>query len=286
MFAQANQGSPPMSKIRILTLVIGALALIAIFVTLVVALAAVLARFADGLGQTWFIAFKLHWVIAIFALFRLAGRGALPIRWRIVGSAVIDAPVERIWALVLPRPGQPYYSNSVVRISAPGNDPNRVTLHYDDALAEPGESAGPALAAVIEAQEPGKRLVLRYENAEILPLLGQDLVASETLIEPVPGDGYKVTFIEHMRAFRLASMLVFLHLNPCQDATLRLKALCEGREDGSWMGTTIDAIRENPDAAAAGGNREFVIAAAIVAVGVIGGLIAFTPALFRFISGL
>ncbi|MEZ5722367.1 MAG: hypothetical protein R3D59_12520 [Paracoccaceae bacterium] len=275
-----------MSMKRILTLAAGSLALIVGFVALVVVVAAALARLATTLGADWFVGIHLHWALALIVLLRLAFRGALPIRWRIVGSAVIDAPRERIWALIVPRPGQPYYSNSVVRIEPVGDDPNRVVLRFDAALADPGETEGPGLDTVIAEQDTGKRLVLRYLNAETLPLMGQDLVASEILIEPAGAGGLTVTFIEHMRAFRLGSVLVFLHLNPCDDAAARLKALCEGSDDASWMGTTMDAIRDDPDATVAGGTREFFVAAAIVAVAAIGGVIVFTPMLFRVISGL
>ena len=81
-----------MSMKRILTLAAGSLALIVGFVALVVVVAGALARLATTLGADWFVGIHLHWALALIVLLRLAFRGALPIRWRIVGSAVIDAP--------------------------------------------------------------------------------------------------------------------------------------------------------------------------------------------------
>ncbi len=254
-----------MSTRRILTLVLRTLALIAGFIVVIVALTLVFDRVARASGMTWLDNLSPTWFVVLLFLLVPSRYRALPIRWRIVGSAVIAAPIEQIWPRLVPRPGNPYHESTITRIEAAPGAPDRLFLHFDKELADPGQADPPVLETVIVQETYGKRVLLRHQNAETMPLLGRDLVMSETLVEPVEGGKHRVTFIEHMRAFRLSSLLVFLHLNPCQDGAERLKALCEGTPDTSWMGTTMTELRQGPAGGTSTGTRELVVAGIIVA---------------------
>ena len=152
--------------------------------------------------------------------------------YEIRGSVLIDAPAERIWRLLRPTPGQPYFLNTVSEIRAVDGAPARVDMLFHPTAAA---SRLPPLQCVIEAEERLVHLRLGYLNREAFPLWSRDLVASEYTMRRDKGQ-WRVTHVERLDKLRVTTVLALLFINPCHDGICRLKALSEGTPDPSLLG--------------------------------------------------
>lgn len=200
----------------------------------VVMATAALDTFAEMTGIAWLSEASLIWVLILCLVLMPAKFRALPISFTRRGSIEINAPLSDVWPRVQPRPGNPYHGQIFTRIENVPDRSDEVLLHVDDRF-----SAGDAPLALhvrLTEEIPEHKISMTYLNADKLPLFSSDVSLSETFLEPA-GDGRsRVTFVEHLDRFRPSSILLFVHLNPAQDAAIRLKAMCEGKEDKSWMG--------------------------------------------------
>lgn len=211
------------------------LALIAL-VVVVIAVAAALERVAAITGIGW-LAGGNPILILVAALIVIPARYRyLPIPFKVSGTAEIKASPAEIWPRVLPRPGNPYHGPTIAGIEALPGAEDEVYFRLDDRLAD-DRFAG--FRARILDEIPERKVVLTYPDAHELPFFAQDVVRSETCIEPLGRGWSRVTFTEYLRGLRVSTLLIFFHLNPARDAARRLKALCEGSDDPSWMGRTV-----------------------------------------------
>lgn len=92
---------------------------------------------------------------------------------------------------------------------------------------------------------------MSYLNIDAYPLWAGDLVRSEYFLERVEGKT-RETLIETLDKLRLSTVLSLFVLNPCRDAMKRVKALCEGTPDESWM-TWMQAQVDDHESSGAGG---------------------------------
>lgn len=151
--------------------------------------------------------------------------------YEIRGEALIDAPIAVVWDTVLPQPGKEHFLSSISQVTAVDGHPDRVDLH----TTHSGFNGPlPPLEAVMEEVETNSYYRLSYLNVEAYPLWAGDLVTSEYFLERVHGKT-KLTMIETLNKLRPLTVLCLMLLNPCRDSTVRIKALCEGTPDQSWM---------------------------------------------------
>ncbi len=151
--------------------------------------------------------------------------------YEIRGEALIDAPVAVVWDTVLPQPGKEHFLSSISQVTAVEGRPDRLDLH----TTHSGFNGPlPALEAVVEEVETNSYYRLSYLNVKAYPLWAGDLVTSEYFLERAD-DKTKLTMIETLDKLRPLTVLCLIMLNPCRDSTVRIKALCEGTPDQSWM---------------------------------------------------
>lgn len=183
------------------------------------------------IGDDWQVGWGV--LLAIGIVWQL-----LPDRYKVLhriyeirGEALVDAPIADVWDTVLPQPGLEYYSSTVTKVTAVEAQPERLDLHTNgQGFAGPL----PPLKAVLEKVEPHSYLRMSYLNMDAYPLWAGVLVSSEYFLEWVEGKT-RVTLIETLDKLRISTVLSLFALNPCRDAMKRVKALCEGTPDESWL---------------------------------------------------
>ena len=223
--------------------VIGKVALaFLVFLITVVVVTSALDTIAEMTGIAWLGNGNMLLILFLAVLVIPARYRYLPIPFRINGTAEIEASPAEVWQRILPRPGYPYHGPTIARIEAVPGTEDEVILRLDDRVANDQMSG---FRVRIEEEIPGRKVALSYPEAQKLPLFGKDVVRSETRIEQMGQGRCRVTFTEYLRGFRPSTLLIFVHLNPAQDAAGRLKALCEGTKDPSWMGRTVQEIGPN-----------------------------------------
>lgn len=216
-------------------IVLVALALTVGFV-LVTVLSAVLLGMAGLIisyfvGDDWHIGWGIVFAVGILWKFLPDKFKALHRIYEIRGEVLIDAPLATVWETVLPQPGLEYHSHTVTKVTAVEGEPKRVDLHTDGAGLD---GPLPPLEAVLEEVEPYSYFRMSYLNIDAYPLWAGDLVKSEYFLERAEGKT-RVTLIETVDKLRISTVLSLFALNPCRDAMQRVKALCEGTRDESWM---------------------------------------------------
>ena len=201
---------------------------------------------------------------------------AVPIAYDIRGTTLIDASGHRIWQLMRPTAGAPYFLSSVTEVREVAGEPDRLDLQFDTRMTNEGH----ALMVRVEEEEPLSYLRLGYLNAEVFPLWSKDLVSTEQFMERENGL-WRVTHIDHLDKLRISTVLALLFLNPSRDGLSRLKALSEGTADPSWMGRMSAGI--GPDGSPPAGVTRSIRVVGITAAVV---LTAFTFGLLWVIANL
>lgn len=214
--------------------------LIAFALTVGFVLVCVLSGFLLGLaglvlsfffGDDWHIGWGTLFVFGILWTFLPDKYKAIHRIYEIRGEALVDAPLASVWDTVLPQPGREYHSGSVTKVTAVQGQPDRLDLHTN---GEGFSGPLPPLEVVLEEVEPYSYFRMTYLNMDAYPLWAGDLVKSEYFLERADGKT-RVTLIETLDKIRVSTVLSLFALNPCRDAMQRVKALCEGTPDESWM---------------------------------------------------
>lgn len=161
---------------------------------------------------------------------------SLPIPFRSAGTADVAAPASAVWPLVRPVPGQPYHAAMFDRVAPIAGDGSEVMLCVNDTVRAANPAMPAALHAVIEEEQPLRKISLRFRNAHAFPGVIRDLVRNDVLIEPVDANRCQVTVVDHLARLRLSSLRFVMRHTPCREAAERLAALAEGRHDAAWTG--------------------------------------------------
>lgn len=207
------------------------------------------------------------WLLLFWAAFMLPARFKVlkrPLTLR--GTALIDAPVSAVWNTVAPRAGAAHYSRAVVAVQGVEGDPRQLDFQFDPKMADDL----PPLRARIEEVQTHRYMRLSRLNADAFPLWAQDLTRTEYFLEPEQGMT-RLTIAETLDKIRVSTFLSMLFLNSSKDAVSRVAALCEGREDTSWLARMTDAITAEGDP-----NKGLEATARRVGFGVCGLLAAIT----------
>ncbi|SPH18761.1 hypothetical protein DEA8626_02304 [Defluviimonas aquaemixtae] len=187
-------------------------------------------------GIAWFAEGNPVFVLILALILVPARYRYLPVPVSVSGSTEIEAAPADVWPRIVPRPGYPYHGPTIAGIDAVPGKTDEVFFRFHKRLADEKLTG---FRARIEEEVAERKVAMTYPEAHKLPLFAQDVVRSETRIEPTAPGRCRVTFTEHLRGIRFSTLLIFVHLNPARDAARRLKALCEGQDDPSWMGRTV-----------------------------------------------
>jgi len=196
---------------------------------------------ATALGWEWVdkIPLTLIFVCGFFAL--PARWTAIPMTYHIRGSTEIDQTSAYVWDVIAPRTRDSYWSATITRSTIDPSDPSRIEFHFEGTAAIGAPSV---LRCVIIEEEPFRRFAYRALNGDEFPMFAGDVVRSEYTLANVEGRT-RVTFVETLDRLQLVAIPLLLWMNPCQDALIRLKAVCEGVADTSWMGRNADKLRKD-----------------------------------------
>jgi len=156
-------------------------------------------------------------------------------------TQIIFAPIEEVWDQVMPRARTDHFLPSTPVIKP---------VEGDDTLFEyiiPAAHNGPMKGQiklrnrVVEKSAP-HYLALFLENGADVKSVGIDAESSEYLLEVVDSDTTRVTFKSTVSHISPLFLITLLFVHPIRDTLRRLKSVCEGTPDISWVGKISTAL--------------------------------------------
>lgn len=224
----------------LLTILLCLLALLVVITIMLGIEMLILPPLAALTGLDWLINVPLTAGVIALLIVLPGHKTALPIRYRIRASTLVESPPAQVWNLIAPRNSDSYWGAVITGTRIASDNPNHISFLFEGPEAR---HVPKALEAEIMGVEPDRYFAYRPLNADQFPLFTGDLVLVEYQLEDL-GDQTRVTLIEHLERLRLSAIPLLLFLNPCRDALIRLKAEVESQPDTSWMGLKVEQLRD------------------------------------------
>ena len=274
-----------MKFLKILALVFVALVVVIVgMVAIDLVFGWLLATLAAGLGLPWLQDVDVFWLVLFVALILPKGwiikrlRGNKP--YVCHATMDIEAPVGEVWDMYRLRPRDDYHSITMPIVRAVPGISNQFELVVDGRLSK-DDDIPETMKMQVDEEIENFYIRMHCMNAESLPLFGKDLVSTEIWMEEIAPNRTRVTYAENLSRLTMITVLAFLFLNPARDGLKRVKALCEGQEDTSWMTKSFNDIGPNGEVGSQAGQTATMVAVATTLV--LGG---FMFGLFWFIFSL
>jgi len=231
--------------LKILGLVtLGLIVLIFAMVVFDMLIAAVLIALASALGMDWIAHLDSFWLIVFVALVMPKGwiwrRLSLNKPYVCHATQDIQAPVAQVWDLFRLRPRNDYYSVTMPTVVAVDGVADEFELQIDPKMTTQDD---PLTSIKMKVDETIENFYIRMHCTN--PLFGKDLISTEIWMEDLGNGSTRVTYAETLSRLTLVTILAFVFLNPARDGLKRAKALCEGKEDTSWMTKAFNDVGPN-----------------------------------------